>query len=49
MQLCFLCKKTRFGIFSRGSKCEMCKQAVCGKCQSKVISQRNSNCNFHKH
>ena len=36
LQLCFLCKKARFGIFSRGSKCEMCKQSVCGKCQSKV-------------
>jgi len=35
-RLCFLCKKARFGIFSRGSKCEMCKQAVCGKCQSKM-------------
>jgi hypothetical protein len=28
--------KTRFGLFSRGQKCEMCKQTVCAKCHSEV-------------
>ena len=28
--------KTRFGLFSRGCKCEMCKQTVCYRCHSKM-------------
>ena len=35
-QMCFLCMKTRFGLFSRGTQCEMCKQVVCSKCFNKV-------------
>jgi len=35
-KVCFLCMKTRFGIFSRGQKCEMCKQIVCAKCHTKM-------------
>ena len=34
--MCFLCMKTRFGLFSRGTQCEMCKQVVCSKCFNKV-------------
>ena len=36
LQLCFLCMKTRFGLFSRGTRCEMCRQVVCSKCFNKV-------------
>eukprot|EP00088_Acartia_fossae_P066572 TRINITY_DN8263_c0_g1_i1.p1 TRINITY_DN8263_c0_g1~~TRINITY_DN8263_c0_g1_i1.p1 ORF type:complete len:538 (-),score=107.24 TRINITY_DN8263_c0_g1_i1:396-2009(-) len=35
-KVCFLCMKTRFGIFCRGQKCEMCKQTVCAKCHTKM-------------
>jgi len=35
-KVCFLCMKTRFGIFSRGQKCEMCKQIVCNRCHTKM-------------
>ncbi len=28
--------KTKFGLFSRGQKCEMCKQLVCHRCHTKV-------------
>jgi len=35
-KVCFLCMKTRFGLFSRGQKCEMCKQTVCAKCHTKM-------------
>eukprot|EP00094_Tigriopus_californicus_P001518 TCALIF_01470-PA protein Name:"Similar to spir Protein spire (Drosophila melanogaster)" AED:0.07 eAED:0.11 QI:767/0.83/0.85/1/0.16/0.57/7/0/533 len=35
-KVCFLCMKTRFGLFCRGNKCEMCKQLVCQKCHSKM-------------
>ncbi len=28
--------KTKFGLFSRGQKCEMCKQIVCHRCYTKV-------------
>lgn len=35
-KVCFLCMKTKFGIFSRGHNCEMCKQLVCARCQSKM-------------
>jgi len=35
-KVCFLCMKTRFGIFSRGQKCEMCKQTVCARCHTKM-------------
>ena len=36
VQICFLCMKTRFGLFSRGTRCEMCRQLVCSKCFAKV-------------
>jgi len=35
-KVCFLCMKTRFGLFSRGQKCDMCKQIVCSKCHTKM-------------
>jgi len=35
-KVCFLCMKTRFGIFSRGQKCDMCKQTVCARCHTKM-------------
>eukprot|EP00095_Tigriopus_kingsejongensis_P007765 maker-scaffold154_size301342-snap-gene-1.12 protein:Tk07765 transcript:maker-scaffold154_size301342-snap-gene-1.12-mRNA-1 annotation:"protein spire" len=35
-KVCFLCMKTRFGLFCRGNKCEMCKQLVCQRCYSKM-------------
>lgn len=35
-KVCFLCMKTRFGLFSRGQKCEMCKQMVCNRCHTKM-------------
>jgi len=35
-RLCFLCMNTRFGIFSRSQKCQICKQNVCSKCVSKM-------------
>lgn len=35
-RICFLCMKTKFGIFSRGTKCDMCKQIICSKCQTKM-------------
>ncbi len=38
-QVCFLCMKTKFGLFSRGQKCEMCKQIVCHRCYTKVRSR----------
>ena len=50
-QICFLCMKTRFGLFSRGTRCEMCSQVVCSKCFNKVeqcddIISRCSHSNF---
>ena len=35
-KVCFVCMTAKFGIFSRGQKCQMCKQMVCGRCCSKV-------------
>ncbi|GBP55814.1 Protein spire [Eumeta japonica] len=35
--VCFLCLKTRFGIFGPwGQKCKLCKKTVCQKCYSKM-------------
>ncbi len=35
-KVCFLCMRTKFGLFSRGQKCDMCKQTVCARCFTKV-------------
>ena len=35
-KICFVCMSTRFGLFCRAQKCEMCKQHVCSRCYSKV-------------
>ncbi|XP_059089116.1 protein spire-like isoform X2 [Tigriopus californicus] len=35
-KICFLCMKTRFGIFVWGVRCQLCKQQVCSKCSSKM-------------
>ncbi|XP_030746692.1 protein spire isoform X2 [Sitophilus oryzae] len=36
-KVCFLCLKTRFGIFGPwGQRCTLCKRTVCTKCYSKV-------------
>lgn len=36
-RVCFLCLKTRFGIFGPwGQKCTLCKRTVCTKCCSKM-------------
>ncbi|VVD01980.1 unnamed protein product [Leptidea sinapis] len=36
-RVCFLCLKTRFGIFGPwGQKCKLCKRTVCQKCCSKM-------------
>ena len=35
-QICFLCMKTRFGFFSWGVRCQLCKQQICSKCSTKV-------------
>ena len=37
-QICFLCMKTRFGFFSWGVRCQLCKQQVCSKCSTKVMT-----------
>jgi hypothetical protein len=42
-QVCFLCMKSRFGFFSRGQKCELCKQQICNKCAAKVFCQFRVN------
>ena len=34
--MCFHCMKTKFGLFYRGQKCEMCKQSFCNKCFTKM-------------
>ncbi|XP_071744307.1 uncharacterized protein [Lepeophtheirus salmonis] len=34
-KVCFLCMRTRFGIFTWSHKCQMCQQFVCNKCSSK--------------
>ena len=33
--------KTRFGFFSWGVRCQLCKQQVCSKCSTKVVFQRS--------
>lgn len=36
-KVCFLCLKTRFGIFGPwGHRCALCKRTVCSKCHSKM-------------
>ncbi|XP_044726791.1 protein spire isoform X2 [Chrysoperla carnea] len=36
-KVCFLCLKTRFGIFGPwGQRCKLCKRTVCAKCHSKM-------------
>nr|CAD7454604.1 unnamed protein product [Timema tahoe] len=36
-KVCFLCLKTRFGIFGpKGQECKLCKRTVCTKCSSKM-------------
>lgn len=36
-KVCFLCMKTRFGIFGPwGQICKLCKRTVCAKCYSKM-------------
>ncbi|XP_049959939.1 protein spire isoform X1 [Schistocerca serialis cubense] len=36
-KVCFLCLKTRFGIFGPwGQLCKLCKRTVCAKCYSKM-------------
>ena len=35
-RLCFLCLTTRFGLFTRGTKCEVCHQMVCTKCSMRM-------------
>ena len=37
-KICFLCMKTRFGFFSWGVRCQLCKQQVCSKCSTKLNS-----------
>jgi len=34
--ICFICMNTRFGIFRRGQKCQICKQCICSKCFTKM-------------
>jgi len=35
-RMCFLCIATRFSLFNRGQKCQICKQNVCSKCFSRM-------------
>ncbi|XP_045472699.1 protein spire [Harmonia axyridis] len=36
-KVCFLCLKTRFGIFGPwGQRCTLCKRTICSKCYSKM-------------
>ncbi|XP_071746184.1 uncharacterized protein [Lepeophtheirus salmonis] len=35
-KVCYVCLKTKFGLFYRGQKCDMCKQMVCANCYSKT-------------
>lgn len=38
-KVCFLCLKTRFGIFGPwGQRCKLCKRTVCAKCYTKVFT-----------
>jgi len=34
--ICFQCKKTKFGFFSKSIKCPLCSQTVCAKCSTKL-------------
>ena len=45
-QICFHCMKTKFGIFSRGQKCEMCKQLFCNRCHTRVSKIKYSRKQF---
>ncbi len=40
-KVCFLCMKTKFGLFAWSHKCRLCQQAVCSKCVSKVRFQHD--------
>jgi len=43
-KICYVCTNTRFGMFRRGEKCEVCQKRVCSKCFSRVrISSRRFN------
>ena len=35
-KICFQCLKTRFNLFRRARRCDLCLQAVCGKCLRKM-------------
>ena len=35
-KVCFLCMKTRFGIFSWSYQCQLCQHSVCSSCLGKV-------------
>ncbi|CAH1644673.1 unnamed protein product [Spodoptera littoralis] len=42
LEVCFLCLKTRFGIFGPwGQKCKLCKKTVCQKCCSKSMVENS--------
>jgi len=44
-RLCFLCLTTRFGLFTRGTKCQVCRQTVCSRCCARMripVEQFNS-------
>lgn len=41
-KVCFLCMKTRFGLFSWGYTCKLCQHAVCHGCLRKVSSKTRS-------
>jgi len=35
-KICTVCTNTKFGMFRRGQKCEVCQQTVCFKCYSRM-------------
>ena len=35
-RLCFLCLTTRFGLFTRATQCQVCRQMVCNKCSIRM-------------
>jgi len=35
-KVCYLCLKSRFGLFNWSVKCQLCQQLVCSKCSQKV-------------
>lgn len=48
-KVCFLCLKTRFGIFGPwGQRCRLCKRTVCQRCYTKVSSILNLLCIYLK-